>query len=117
MIYVDRQPKKWSEYTDSLFQVHYFEKKKPAFLAPAVPDVNSKEGRRGQSSIGALCYRFEQIFWLKINFMGFLKSLIFNSVGCFFMVWLLVLNVSNPFGHPGWRLYLPFSAKMKWTLS
>jgi hypothetical protein len=87
------------------------------FPAPAVPDVNSKEGRRGQSSIGASCYRFEQIFRLEINFMGFQKYLIFNSVGCFFKVWLPVLNVSNPFGHPGWRLYLPFSAKIKWTLN
>ena len=92
-------------------------KKKFAYPAPAVPDINSKKSRRGQSSIGASCYRFEQIFRFEINFMGFQKFLIFNPEGWFFMVCLPVLNVSNPFGHPGWRLYLPFSAKIKWILS
>jgi hypothetical protein len=61
-----------------------FEKKKFAFPAPAVPDVNSMKGRRGQSSIGASCYRFEQIFRLEINVTGFQKSLIFRPKGFFF---------------------------------
>ena len=58
--------------------------KKFVFPTPAVPDVNSKKSRRGQSSIGASCYRFKIIFRLEINFICLYKSLKFNMLVCFF---------------------------------